>query len=173
VERDCRAAREAAGVVSFPRRCVYLANVVPLSRDWRAAIRADAKWLESFSEDAFLRTEGVPVTAGHDCAVIGRVASHATSDCWHVFALMLDEDSDAAREASDLIRVGTGVSVQAELLRTDAVLEESGVRRCMLARLDHVAVLLDGERPMYAGAGVMRILDLIADTCRPRMAKAA
>jgi hypothetical protein len=129
---------------------IYLCRAAPLARDWRAAIHANSKWLESFSEDAFLTTH-VPVVRGHDGAHIGWVTSHATSDRWHVMALTLDEDDGS-------IGVGTGVSIQAKILRTDPLLEQNGVRHCTLAKLDHVALLVDGERPMYAGAGVTRIL---------------
>jgi hypothetical protein len=146
--------------VSFPRN-LYVARVAPASSTLRESVSnavsvvdVDRSWSETFAEDAWIADAAPPpVMLRHDDedTIVGHVVSRpVVSDGWHVASFQLDPGRPLASVAFDRLRHGAPVSIGARSLRRDDN-HLSGVRRHLLARFEHVAIVGPGEVPGYLG----------------------
>jgi hypothetical protein len=118
------------------------------------------EWHETFAGSAWIATTSpAPVVLRHDGPCIGFVFSVTPCGAWHEAALVLEVDD----EQRDLIHPGRAVSIDARSIRRDDD-ALARVRRHTLAQLQAVAVLVDGERPVYDGARIVSVREAPART---------
>jgi hypothetical protein len=147
---------------------IYSCRLAPCSESWREAIYVGLPTVfdgrrvrESFASTAFIADgKRVPIVLGHDREdePVGHVVSRIAHGGWHLADFVLDDSIPLSAVAADRLRVGAGVSIGARSLRRDALLEEDGIVRHELARLEHVVICGPGEIPCYRDARITGIL---------------
>lgn len=149
-------------------RLLVDATIAPCSETWRDAVRCAedvvdsiGTWRESFAPLCWLaRGNGAPVLADHDGAPIGSVFQIIDHGGWHIAEVIIESDDEKLLER---VRVGQAVSIDAYSTDIDHDIDLR-LRRHIVTRLNHLAILRDRDIPGYAGAKILAVRELPART---------
>jgi hypothetical protein len=118
-------------------------------------------WHESFATNAWLAGgRGARITHGHDGPTVGHVVVAVARGLWHIADAVIESDDPLILRH---VRTGRPVSLDARSIKRDDN-ELTHVRRHRLAQLQAIAIVNDGEVPVYADAGITSVRELAACT---------